>query len=297
MINYANDRGIRTIQNGTGSAVSQYGILKLNGMVVTPTDNEVGFLQKQVFDTTTPTADCDFCVTQRAIPAGQFGPALISGVTVCTIQVSDASHTHAVAGTVTTKLDSATSGPAEILWKESGTGEKKAMIRIGNRGGGGGFPQFATWDVSDSYAGSVSISNFSSTDSSLYSFASGTVTIGCDSIVIFEGQYEYDISNVAYNQVGATGVFIFDDDFSADIPRATGSVQHTQQYRKTRVKSSASGDSNVTFDLSMIGFSESYDYNTSGTHPHINWRDNGLLGSPVSNETFDGTVTVIRAEE
>ena len=132
MLNYANDRGIRTVKNSSGSAVEQYQILKPNAMVITPTDNASGWNQKQTFDTTTPTADDQFCITQRAIPNGRFGPAIFSGVTPCKIQVSDASHTHAKAGTSTAKLESATSGGAEILWKESGTGEKNAIVRLGN---------------------------------------------------------------------------------------------------------------------------------------------------------------------
>ena len=131
MLNYQNDSNIRLIKNNTGADVGQYQILKLDGPVFTPTDNATGWLQRQTFKGVTPTADCDFAITQRAVPNGKTQPAIFAGVTPCTINVTDAAHTHAVAGTTAAKLVSATSGPAKILWKESGTGDKNAFVMLG----------------------------------------------------------------------------------------------------------------------------------------------------------------------
>lgn len=136
MLNYQNDSNIRLIKNNTGADVGQYEVLKIDGPVFTPTDNATGWLQRQTFKGATPTADCDFAITQRAVPNGKTQPALMSGVTPCTIEVSDASHTHAVAGTTAAKLVSAASGPAKILWKESGTGTKNAVVQLSQGGGG-----------------------------------------------------------------------------------------------------------------------------------------------------------------
>ena len=134
MLNYQNDSNVRLIKNNTGADVGQYQILKLDGPVFTPTDNATGWLQRQTFKGITPTASCDFAITQRAVPNGKTQPALCSGVSPCTINVTDAAHTHAVAGTTAAKLVSATSGPAKILWKESGTGDKDAVVQLSQSG-------------------------------------------------------------------------------------------------------------------------------------------------------------------
>lgn len=140
MLNYQNDSNIRLIKNNTGADVGQYEVLKLDGALITPTDNATGWLQRQTFKGITPTADCDFAITQRSVPDGKTQPAIFSGVTPCTVSVSDASHTHAIAGTTAAKLVSATSGPAKILWKESGTGDKNAVVQLSQGGSAGTEP-------------------------------------------------------------------------------------------------------------------------------------------------------------
>ena len=143
MLNYQNDSNVRLIKNNTGADVGQYQILKLDGPVFTPTDNSTGWLQRQTFKGITPTDSCDFAITQRAVPDGKAQPAIFAGVSPCTIDVTDASHTHAVAGTTAAKLVSAASGPAKILWKESGTGDKNAVVQLSQGGSGATEPVIA----------------------------------------------------------------------------------------------------------------------------------------------------------
>jgi len=74
---------------------------------------------------------------------GAFARGVVSGVAVCDIDVTDAAHEFAAPTPGDeTQLTSAGSGPARIVWKESGTGTKRAVVLIsqgaGDNGGGGG---------------------------------------------------------------------------------------------------------------------------------------------------------------
>ena len=127
--------GVRTFENNSGSDCPEFGVLKVDDVVFTPTDNANYWNIRQIFDGNTPTDDCIFGIAQTPIKDTKSGPVMLSGVTPCKIQVSDENHTHAIAGTSVDKLESAGAGPAEILWKESGTGEKDAVVRLGNSAG------------------------------------------------------------------------------------------------------------------------------------------------------------------
>jgi hypothetical protein len=135
--------GVRTFENNSGSDCPEFGILKVDDVVFTPTDNANYWNIRQIFDGNTPTDDCIFGIAQTPIKDTKSGPVMLSGVTPCTINVSDENHGYAIAGTSVDKLESASSGSAQILWKESGTGDKNAVVRIGNSAGGKGIS--AAW--------------------------------------------------------------------------------------------------------------------------------------------------------
>jgi hypothetical protein len=124
--------GVRTFENNSGSDCTEFGILKADDIVFTPTDNANYWNIRQIFDGNTPTDDCIFGIAQTPIKNTKSGPVMLSGVTPCTINVSDENHGYAIAGTSVDKLESASSGPAQILWKESGTGDKNAVVRLSN---------------------------------------------------------------------------------------------------------------------------------------------------------------------
>jgi len=124
--------GVRTFENNSGSDCPEFGVLKVDDVVFTPTDNANYWNIRQIFDGNTPTDDCIFGIAQTPIKDTKSGPVMLSGVTPCTINVSDENHGYAIAGTSVDKLESASSGPAQILWKESGTGDKNAVVRLSN---------------------------------------------------------------------------------------------------------------------------------------------------------------------
>ena len=82
-----------------------------------------------------------FVVLAEPIASVKIGRAYIGGVCLAKVNVTDAGHAYA---TITdgeeAYLTSAASGPVQILWKEAGTGQKWAQIRLGTPATGTGVP-------------------------------------------------------------------------------------------------------------------------------------------------------------
>jgi hypothetical protein len=73
-----------------------------------------------------------FCVLQEPVASGEMGLGLVWGVTPCQVDVRLA--TDAFAGVTTAEYGklSGGDGGAQILWKESGTGTKWAVVLVGS---------------------------------------------------------------------------------------------------------------------------------------------------------------------
>lgn len=130
------------IRNAGGSSedVDWYGVLGIDGLAVTKAENEDEFMGGIVLDGVTPEAEGSssaghsgkFAIVQQPIASGEIGVAVIAGATQVQINVTDADHKFAdIKDGDNTQLESAASGSARILWKESGTGTKWAVVCIG----------------------------------------------------------------------------------------------------------------------------------------------------------------------
>ena len=121
------------IKNNSGADRSQYEILGVSGVVFAATDD--GFKQRIVLTGVTPATgshEGKFAVLAEPIGDGDIGPAIVDGTTICQINITDADHEYAdIADGDAAKLVSAKSGPVQIIWIESGTGTKWAVVRIG----------------------------------------------------------------------------------------------------------------------------------------------------------------------
>jgi hypothetical protein len=131
-------------RNSTTGTVNRWGVLSVAGVVFTPsgaTGNATQQFQDQpVLSGGLPTGGSSFVVAVEPIAAGKIGRVAVAGVVQAKINITDASHTFAAAkdGDLT-QLASASSGEAQILWKESGTGTSKwAIVRFGGAGAAGG---------------------------------------------------------------------------------------------------------------------------------------------------------------
>jgi hypothetical protein len=128
-------------KNNTTGSVRRWGVLSVAGVVFTPsgaTGNATQQFQDQpVLSGGLPTGGSSFVVAVEPIAAGKIGRVAVAGVVQAKINVVSESDTFATAkdGDLT-QLSSASSGEAQILWKESGTGASKwAIVRFGGAGG------------------------------------------------------------------------------------------------------------------------------------------------------------------
>lgn len=129
------------IYNDSGEDVPRYGILAVTGLKIEPDDNDA-ILDDPLFtgDATASVGD-SFAVSLEPIADGDIGRCVLGGKVACKINVGSASHEWAVPSTddadvAVTRLTSAASGTARILWKDSGTGEKDAVILFPTSSGG-----------------------------------------------------------------------------------------------------------------------------------------------------------------
>lgn len=122
------------VKNGGGD-LDRFSILSIGGPIFTPTDNADEFKSNIAFTGSTPGATPAlgrFCVLLEPCKAGSIAKAAFFGVTVAKVDVLDSSHGWAdVKPSSSESLRSGQFGSAQILYKESGTGVKLALIRIG----------------------------------------------------------------------------------------------------------------------------------------------------------------------
>lgn len=136
---------------------------------------------------TTATHSGSFGVCLEPIPSGEYGPVVIGGACRCRLSVTSASDTYAeVTNNSVSYLTTSTTGTAKILYKQTGTGEKWGIVRLGH--GAATTPTIYTATTSSL---SVTISTeeqhdiTSLTSSSNFSLASGIITADADGVCDF----------------------------------------------------------------------------------------------------------------
>lgn len=130
------------IRNDTGGALSRFNAVGIGGVVFDPSTYLATFQSKITLTGAVPAIATHtsgrFAVCAQPILSGKIGKAWVSGVCPALINVTDEMHEYAdIADGITGYLASAESGPCVILWKESGTGQKWAVVRFGSSAGGG----------------------------------------------------------------------------------------------------------------------------------------------------------------
>jgi hypothetical protein len=125
--------GVIWIQNESGEDRAEFDVLGIDDILVSPDDGEAEFRYSPKLSCVTPVAgthDGKWVVLLEAIKDGAIGKARIFGLATVTIDVTVESHTTADIADGEVALASTPSGCAQILWKESGTGSKHALIRF-----------------------------------------------------------------------------------------------------------------------------------------------------------------------
>lgn len=131
------------VQNTTTGEAPRFGCLSIAGVAIVPSGATAAatltFASTPVLRGGLPTAGKAFVVPLEPIPASGIGRAAIAGAVAIKLEIVDPDHAWATAkdGSLT-GLKSASSGEAEVLWKDSGTGpDKWAMVRFGGAAAGG----------------------------------------------------------------------------------------------------------------------------------------------------------------
>lgn len=127
-------RLVLDVVNNSGAAIdAPYPILRLTTPAISLSDNANIVFNDPQFMGDTPDASTagSFVVVQGPIGAGVARPAVLVGLTWCKVNVTNAAHAYATAiNGDNTKVQSATAG-VPIVWKESSTGEKWALLLLG----------------------------------------------------------------------------------------------------------------------------------------------------------------------
>lgn len=118
------------IRNDSGGDVPDNGVLRLDSYVYANDFHLETFRNEPVLKGITPSKDEPFCVLQGYCPESSVVRGIVSGVTTAIISVSDSAHEYCGPTSTTEYLASSDSGPARILWKESGTGVKRGLVLL-----------------------------------------------------------------------------------------------------------------------------------------------------------------------
>jgi hypothetical protein len=137
-LNLSRNRDFILVRNDTGEDQNQFAVLSLNGLIFSPTDNLEEFRRRQCHAGIKPTVAVHwggwFCVLAEPILADKVGRAFVDGITPVKLNVID-EDAHWFADVddddVVDTLRTCQDGSAQILMKETGTGEKWGVVRLG----------------------------------------------------------------------------------------------------------------------------------------------------------------------
>lgn len=110
------------VKNTSGATRNHGEVLEFSGSPITD------FTSQPIVTGVSPTLVNGFGVLLEPIENNDFGPCVIKGGCIAEVNVSDADHRYAKVDSATYVLQSAAIGPARILAKPSGTGQKTCFI-------------------------------------------------------------------------------------------------------------------------------------------------------------------------
>jgi len=128
------------VRNNTADDLPRFAVVALSGMGVEPTENENQALANPFMEGTAPGNPNDretIGILVDPLSADSIGRAVIVGATWVKVSVSTGEENYQYCkvsnGVTANMVMSSARGPAQILWKESGTGTKWAYVLIDNQ--------------------------------------------------------------------------------------------------------------------------------------------------------------------
>lgn len=138
------------VSNDTGDDLDEFSIVAISSPPITPTDDPFGVQTRPTLSGTTPAAATDtIAILQQPLADGEIGRAAAMGFAICTINLTDVSHTWASATpSDSTMLTSGASGAARILWFASqettpATGDQLGLVLLNQAGSQDATPAYA----------------------------------------------------------------------------------------------------------------------------------------------------------
>jgi len=129
--------GIVLVRNDSGADRDRFHVLGIDGPVFTPTANLDEFKNRVVLKGKKPSRDDHlgkFVVLLEPIKSNQIGLAYLDGICPAKIDVKKEKHPFAdIKHDDATMMESRDDGSAVILWKETGEGQKWAVVQLGRR--------------------------------------------------------------------------------------------------------------------------------------------------------------------
>jgi hypothetical protein len=126
---------IRPVKNSAGVDVPRFGILGIDSVLFTPTDDPDDFKARPALKGVKPLVPGHFgkfCITIEPIRDGEIGLAVFSGV--CPVRLQQpgtiALPFADIADQTVDNLQAGTAGLAQILWQENGPGVHWALVRL-----------------------------------------------------------------------------------------------------------------------------------------------------------------------
>lgn len=115
-----------------GDLTDDFNIVGIDGPVFTHSDNADEFKYRWALDAVDPVSTYEQCwgIVPGPVASGEIARGIIGGVSPVQIEVTDSDHEWAkITAGDSSKLTSAMTGSANILWKEAGTGTLWGLVR------------------------------------------------------------------------------------------------------------------------------------------------------------------------
>jgi hypothetical protein len=138
------------VRNDSASDLPAFAVLGVDQPLILPADDEAEFKSQVALSCVEPAAGTHegrFAVIQEPLAVGAVGPAVIAGVTPVLLTVADeeAATNAEIIDEDLSQLAAASSGSATVLWREGGTGQQWALVRLGGVTEAGGATEIY-WD-------------------------------------------------------------------------------------------------------------------------------------------------------
>lgn len=122
------------VKNNTGADLPRFGVVGIGDPLILPSDNEAEFLKHMAFSgelAENGDFDLKWGLTVAPIINQEIGVVIVQGLAFCKIDTDGATEAGPADDGDVEALTSSSCGLARVLWRESGSGNKWAIVCLG----------------------------------------------------------------------------------------------------------------------------------------------------------------------